>query len=393
MKRFIKPGLLPHSIEIPTSKSYANRALILAAIKQSLTTLKNLPESTDVQFLLEALKKIGLDIHQDNNVVTIKNSFPECEKDQIPSIEIGEGGTTARFLASLLCLGSNEYTLILGERLKQRPWKEFTQLVQKLGGSAQLEGERLTIKGPISFPENLEIDCSETTQFASGFQLVSAFTDTIIIPLNLKSSQSYWEMTKKMIQSFRDVSEYAIPLDWSSASYALAFGALNQEISFPHLSYDFFQADAKFYLVLKSLGIITDLENGILLKPLKIEKSFDLDVSDCLDLVPSLAFYLCHIEGVHHLWNVQNLIHKESNRLEEVIKLLGHFGKKAFYQEGNLVIEGNPSRVKDEIHLSLPDDHRMVMTASLFLLHHSGGSLSPEEAVNKSYPQFFSLIQ
>jgi 5-enolpyruvylshikimate-3-phosphate synthase len=43
--------------------------------------------------------------------------------------------------------------------------------------------------------------------------------------------------------------------------------------------------------------------------------------------------------------------------------------------------------------LELPDDHRMIMSAALFLRFHQGGSVSPAEAVEKSYPEFFSLIK
>jgi 5-enolpyruvylshikimate-3-phosphate synthase len=44
------------------------------------------------------------------------------------------------------------------------------------------------------------------------------------------------------------------------------------------------------------------------------------------------------------------------------------------------------------VDLDLPDDHRMVMTGTLFLLYHNGGTIRPAEAVNKSYPSFFEII-
>ncbi|MFA5584428.1 MAG: hypothetical protein WDA09_09445, partial [Bacteriovoracaceae bacterium] len=57
-----------------------------------------------------------------------------------------------------------------------------------------------------------------------------------------------------------------------------------------------------------------------------------------------------------------------------------------------LSIEGENLRYSSAVDLVLPDDHRMVMSASLFMRHNSGGTVSPKEAVNKSYPEFFELF-
>ena len=98
----INPGLLPETIHIPSSKSYANRALILSALKPGKMTLHHLPKASDVTFLIDGLRQIGLQIDCLNETAVISNSFPHCERSQGNEIFVGEGGTTARFLASLL---------------------------------------------------------------------------------------------------------------------------------------------------------------------------------------------------------------------------------------------------------------------------------------------------
>ena len=388
----VKAGLLPSIIHLPASKSYANRALILAALKAEPITLKNLPKASDVTFLMSALKRIGINVDDDHGKVIIQNSFPACELNDGCTIEIGEGGTTARFLASLLLLGSKSYTLILGNRLKDRPWNEFIKLVQQLGGKAELLNNKLNLQGPLQLPAKIEIDCSKTTQFASGFQLALAYTGTEVVPLNLAASKSYWEMSKVMIESLNKNSEFSIPLDWSSASYPLAFGALKQNIFFPGLKNDPYQADAKFLSILKQINVIQETPGGIKVKPCTIKKDFKLEVSDCLDLVPALAFFLSHIEGTHFLTGIKNLVYKESDRLQEIIKLLEEFGLKASTDGLVLQIEGSSSLQGIAADLQLPNDHRMVMTGALFLRYHQGGSITPASAVDKSYPDFFSLL-
>ena len=387
----LKPGLLTNKVLVPSSKSYANRALILAALSSNEVTLKNLPQATDVTILLNCFRKLGLDVQGSPDSTIIKNSFPDCESTGI-ELEVGEGGTTARFLAAMLLLGNKPYKLILGERLKQRPWDEFITLANSLGALVSIQDNILSIQGPVSWPESLEIDCSKTTQFATGFQLMSGKTNTTIRPVNLKSSLSYWKMTEKIMTEMSGGANYTIPADWSSASYPLAFSALNQRIEFPDLRPDSFQADSKFYEVLKHFGALEENSTGITTYPGKTSGSIQLDVSDALDLVPTLAYFLSHIEGTHELMNIQNLIHKESDRLHEVIKLLSLFERKASSDGTSLIIEGSTSRLMKEVNLNLPDDHRMVMVGSLFLLHHGGGSVTPAEAVHKSYPDFFNLI-
>jgi 3-phosphoshikimate 1-carboxyvinyltransferase len=222
--------------------------------------------------------------------------------------------------------------------------------------------------------------------------LALAYSGTEVVPLNLAASKSYWEMTKVMIESLNKSPEFNIPMDWSSASYPLAFGALKQNIYFPGLQDDPYQADAKFLSILKQINVIQETPEGIRVKPCTIKKDFKLEVSDCLDLVPALSFFLSHIEGTHFLTGIKNLVYKESDRLQEIIKLLEEFGLKASTDGSVLQIEGSRSLRGVAVDLQLPDDHRMVMTGALFLRYHQGGSITPASAVDKSYPDFFSLL-
>lgn len=392
MTLIIKAGTLLSRILIPGSKSYANRILILASLKKSPFTIKHLPQATDVTHLIDALKIIGLKFSTDDDGVTILNSFPDCET-RGANISVGEGGTTARFLACLLLRGHQPYRLKLGPGLKQRPWQEFLNFVNAHGAKAQLIDDELFLQGPLSLPAQIEIDCSRTTQFASGLQMAFASTPLQVIPVQIKSSQSYWEMTQEMIELIQKHDEYTIPLDWSSASYPLAFGALAHPITFPGLSYDPHQADAKFLDILNKFECIEVTSNGISVHPTQRVLSLSYNVADCLDLVPALAFFLAHIKGIHHLTGVGNLIYKESDRLSHIMSLLGQFERKCHLQGDSLMIHGDPGRLADYKQVTMPDDHRMVMAASLFLLYHGGGSLSPADAVNKSFPSFFQNLK
>lgn len=385
----VNKGSLPSSVEVPTSKSYGNRALILAALKKSPVTIVHLPEATDVTHLIEAFKAIGLEIKQKGDSLTIMNSFPECEASD-KKIETGEGGTTARFLAALLLLGKKKYSLHLGQRLKDRPWKEFLDCSANLKTNATLLEDTLSLQGPVVSLSTLEVDCSRTTQFATAFDLTLAGTK--VIPKNLTSSESYWKMNASLKDHLSKNDQYVVPADWSSAAFPMVFAALNHKIKFAGLTRDPLQADSKILDVLAKLGSLREEADSITVVPVRIEQNISFNMSDCLDLFPALSFLLSHISGQHELTGLENLVHKESDRLTEVCCLLKEFGREYEVKDSSLIIRGS-KQVSGEKNLELPDDHRIVMTAALFLRHHSGGTLSQAKAVEKSYPHFFDLFR
>lgn len=385
----INKGPLLTSIMVPASKSYANRALILASLKKDPVVITNVPEAEDVVHLISALKEVGLEITQSKNELIVNNSFPECEKDG-GEVHVGEGGTTARFLATLLLLGLKKHHLRLGKRLKARPWNEFLLAAKDLGAKAVLNDDVLTLQGPIRHPSHLEVDCTRTTQFATGFDLI--MPSTKVVPNNLSSSQSYWEMNAPLKEHLKNHNSYVVPADWSSAAFPMTFAALNHQIEFPGLKEDRLQADSKILYVLRELGAVKEDSTGIKVFPGPTTKEFELDMSDCLDLFPAMTFLLSHIRGTHVLKGLGNLVHKESNRLKEVCSLLDTFERNYLVSDDSLTLVGS-RHICGEKTLSLPDDHRIVMTAVLFLRHHSGGKIDHSEAVNKSYPGFFETFK
>jgi 3-phosphoshikimate 1-carboxyvinyltransferase len=55
----------------PGTKSIANRALILAALANGTSTLRNMPEGEDVHLMMQALKTLGIRIEKRKNEVRV----------------------------------------------------------------------------------------------------------------------------------------------------------------------------------------------------------------------------------------------------------------------------------------------------------------------------------
>ena len=138
---------------------------------------------------------------------------------------------------------------------------------------------------------------------------------------------------------------------------------------------------------------VTIEPSGISVHPVGSHRDITLNMSDCLDLFPAICFLLSHVRGHHKLTGLANLAHKESDRLTEMSKILKVFSKKFKADNDSIQIEGSGDKFTETMNLELPDDHRIVMTAALFLRHHHGGLLSNPESVKKSYPEFFHLLK
>lgn len=392
----ISSGKINSEIILPRSKSCANRLLILAAMAEKETIIEHLPEVDDVRLLLEALKKIGILHRTQGHTHYLFGSFPTCVSVSSPiTLDVGEGGTTARFLAAMLTLDHRVYQLQLSGKLAQRPWNELLEALTSLGVKTNLSDHLLTIQGPVQFKEKiLSISAKRSTQFASALKL--AFSNYInIVPENLSASMSYWKLTEDLVEKFKTVNHFVIPIDWSGASYPLCFAALTSETYFPGLHYDTHQADSKLFDILNQLGAIKKMnEDGLTVTPIKNRsRSLKLNVEDCLDLVPALCFLLSHLEGTHELSGVSNLVHKESDRLSEVMKLMNLFERVSRYDSSTdtLIINGHLAKISSLRDIQTASDHRMIMTASLFLKFHSGGSIAHPEAVEKSFHSFFEV--
>jgi len=383
-------------ISIPTSKSYANRAIILATLESGQRVVSDIPESSDVQEMIEVLESLSLVSDYDGNKVVINKSFPEDEviSNTIKEVYLGEGGTTIRFLLTLLSLGGQSYRVKVHPRFKLRPYRGQLSLLRELGAIVVESADKdilCELQGPITLPAKINIDCLKTTQVASSFLLLKGKYEFEIELLNSDTSMAYVEMTNLMIQnSSKEV--YKVPVDYSSAGYFIALGLFLQKLHLNNVnSIDAFQADSKIINVLDQIRANYKFDNGLTITPKDSYKHFLIDGSMCLDLVPTLCFIAANIEGTSSIFNIKNLIYKETDRLKGIEDILFAFGVEYKSDEDSIEIKGNKIKANiKELH-TLPD-HRLIMMGSLFLKLSGGGDISPFSEVSKSFPGFFTLM-
>ncbi|PIK14044.1 hypothetical protein [Halobacteriovorax sp. JY17] len=387
-------------VKVPSSKSYANRAIILASLCKESIEIVNLPLSHDVTNLIHCLRIVGLKIVDIDDGIRIENSFPECEKEGSEIIEIlpGDGGTTTRFLIPFLALGKRKYRVEPEGRMRERPIADLLEGLVELGAIVNQCESWLTLNGPIVLNNRfLNIDASKTTQHATAIALALCFKGVEVSPIDMTYSTSYWEMTKNLISEFRKgQKKFIVPVDFSSMSYVLALGADLGRVRVENcFSVDKYQSDSVFIDLLRKMNFqVETKDNGLEVSTNKNLKVIDFDCSDCPDLVPTLSFICARIEGTSKLRNLSVLKYKESDRLVEIQKLLDLYQIENSYDEKNdvLLIKGRQRRVNSRKDIFPPDDHRIVMVSYLFLRANGGGSLASIESVAKSFGNFFEVV-
>lgn len=382
-------------ISVPTSKSYANRILILAALEKNDVVIEDLPDSTDVLNLLKAFEIIGLKVLRNNNETIIRGSFPDCEngREDLCIVPTGDGGTTTRFLIPLLALGKRLYQVEPEGGMRERPMDEMFETLQSLGVKYhfKVKDKWLQLQGPMSPPSSLTIDCRRSTQFASAFVLVLGAEK--ISFKNLETSEAYLEMTISC-KKIGSQKYWKVPVDFSSLSYPVALAAVMGRVHITNcLALDPLQADSVLLKLLPQLGCPLDwCEDGLIVQKSEGLKPIQYDCSQCPDLVPTLAYLACFAQGESFLTGLEVLKYKESDRLSEISKVLEAFSVEHTHGAGFLKISGGTAQKKSMTYHP-PADHRLVMMTYLMMRSLGGGELDQVHHVKKSFPQFFELME
>ena len=292
-------------IELPISKSIANRLLILQAIHGDglMTVSCDMPD--DVRIMSEAIRLLG--------------------ERREARIDLGNCGTAMRFLTAYCAQLEGQTTILDGiERMRHRPIGQLVDALREIGADIEYLGEEgfppLRIKGCILDKRRIvTINNPQSTQFVSALLLIGANVQT-------DSMSPYIYITQEVIKQYQ-LSPFSYHLsvekDWSSAAFWYEYVALHGgEITLPGLSRDSLQGDKIVADIFAHLGVrSTYTAEGVVISSSPLHPTpytLHHDFSACPDLYPAIAL-TCERLGVElHATGVESLPLKESDRLRAV---------------------------------------------------------------------------
>jgi 3-phosphoshikimate 1-carboxyvinyltransferase len=407
METKIIPNRLSGEIGAVTSKSSAHRLLVCAGLCGGNTFVGIDDYSEDIDATISCLRGLGAQITKVNGGCEVVPIAAGNKKIENVTLDCKESGSTLRFLIPVAaCLAKNAVFTGSG-RLPERPLGDILQFLNySTKNAAPGKSLPLEITGGLT-EHSYSVSGSLSSQFISGLlfalPLKGGGEINVIPPFH---SKSYVDLTIETLRLFGvSVIQNGLKLtvgghykspgtvqsegDWSNSSFFLAAGAIGKSVTVKNIPEHSAQSDKAIIGLLERFGAKIKANNGAFtVRPAKLT-GLRADVSEFPDLFPVLALVGSFAEGETVLYNAERLRIKECDRIDAVCELINALGGKAAAGKDVLTIKGTAGLTGGEVNSH--NDHRIAMTAAI------AGSASIEpviirgsQAVNKSYPSFFS---
>lgn len=402
------------TLAIPGSKSYTNRALVMAALTQGPVILRHPLYSEDTEAMIDCLMTLGMRIETTSDQIIVYDDLSSIENKSY-ELFAKDSGTTIRFLLALLCLTAGTKVIKGNPRLNERPIKDLVDALRALGANIQsLEQEGQPPfkihSSTLRLDSEVSLDASMSSQFLSSLLMIAPLLNGLKIRLLGKPiSKPYIDMTIQMMQDWGinvlqneegiyDIpsgqhyqkKQYLIEGDFSSAGYFFAVAALTQStITLSNLNPSTAQADLQFLKILEKMGNriiihgdeITINGNSIIPQTLNME--------NCPDQVQTMAVLAAFVNGVTKITGVRSLRLKETERIQALKSELAKMGVKTEDTHDTLTIYGgNPHAAVINPH----GDHRMAMAFAVAGKKLEGMQICDPEVVNKTFPAFWNNL-
>lgn len=399
MRIRITPSESIHAtIQLPSSKSISNRALIINALGNGTFRPENLSDCDDTQVMIRAL---------------------ESQPNEI--IDIMAAGTAMRFLTAYLSVTPGDRIITGTQRMQQRPIQVLVNALRELGANIEytsnegfpplrIQGTTLQ-KGHINLPGNI------SSQYISALLMIGPSLENGLT-LNLTGdiiSRPYINLTLQLMKDFGAKASWtgdnelrvepqpyqSVPFyvesDWSAASYWYQITALSKEaeITLPGLFANSYQGDSKVAEIFRLLGVETEYGE----KTITLRKSnttinrLEYDFVNQPDLAQTFVV-TCALLGIPFCFSgLQSLKIKETDRMAALICEMKKLGYVLQEKDNSILSWEGERRERTHEAIDTYEDHRMAMAFAPACLVMSDICINHPQVVTKSYPRYWKDLQ
>lgn len=406
----IKAGFRSGCVSVPSSKSYAHRQMICAALSNKKTSITCDGFSKDIIATAGCLQALSAGIEMSGNLISID---PICNTKSETHLPCNESGSTLRFLLPVAAALGADATFEMADGLTARPVDTLLEVMKSHNVIITKGRNTISLKGKMTAGE-YSIPGDISSQYVSGLLMALPLLDAesrLIVTGNIES-RDYIKITEDVLRQSGieftiSGNEYIIPgkqqyiskdntvveQDWSNAAFFLCMGALSQKgIRIEEMPLDSNQGDREIINVLEKIGADIDFDgSSITVKRNKL-KAVTVDASEIPDLVPTIAALASLCEGRTHIKNAGRLRIKESDRLESTSKMLKALGADVVELEDGLIIDGKKELAGGTIDAC--NDHRIAMAAAVAACGCTEDVfVLGAECIAKSYPKFWEHLE
>ncbi|MCA9835420.1 MAG: 3-phosphoshikimate 1-carboxyvinyltransferase [Trueperaceae bacterium] len=410
---------LNKDLAVPGSKSLTNRAFVVAALADGVSTLRGGLIAEDSEVMIAALKNLGftLDISADSYTVHGQGGKIPAPK---ANLDLRLSGTSIRFLTAMVALGQGTYILDGNERMRERPIQDLLTSLEHLGVKT---GTQFETGCPPVIVEATGLEGGETSiagdrssQYLSALLMAAPYAKSVVT-INVTGelqSKPFIDMTLKLMKDFgvevaRDgyatftikpavyrALDYLVEGDAMAAGYFWAAAALTGgRIKVTNIGSESIQGDKRLANVLEHMGCqvnwtattceVIGPEAGKL-------RGGMFDLNDMPDQAQTLAVLGLFADSPVRINNVWNMRIKETDRLAAVHTELKKFGAEV--EEGHDYLIIHPLKTyAGKVEVDTYGDHRMAMAFALAGLRLPGVTIKDPSCVAKTFPEFFDVLE
>jgi 3-phosphoshikimate 1-carboxyvinyltransferase len=415
-------GPLAGTIKLPGSKSISNRTLLLAALADGSTLVRDLLDSDDIRRMLEALATLGVRVEQQGDsrdflVHGTGGAFSVKDAD----LFLGNAGTAFRPLTAALALMQGRYHLHGVPRMHERPIGDLVDALRVAGADIDYLGNDgyppLQIKpASLNAGQVIPVKGNVSSQFLTALLMALPLTgeDVTIEVVGELISKPYIEITLNLMARFgvqvqrdgwqrftiargqRYISpgEIHVEGDASSASYFLAAGALaGGPVRVEGVGRSSIQGDVKFADALALMGAEIILgDNWIEARaPAGGLQAIDVDLNHIPDAAMTIAVAALAAKGTTTIRNVESWRVKETDRLAAMATELRKVGASVVETQDSISVTP-PAQLMANAEIDTYDDHRMAMCFSLVALLGTPVVINDPNCVAKTFPDYFEVL-
>ena len=392
------PAKIHTTIQLPSSKSISNRALIINALGNGTHHPENLSDCDDTRVMIRALN------------------------DEKETIDIMAAGTAMRFLTAYLSVTPGTRIITGTERMQQRPIQVLVNALRELGADIEyvandgfpplrITGRELR-KDTISLPGNV------SSQYISALLMIApVLTNGLTIRLTGDIiSRPYINLTLQLMNDFGVRAEWTddhrlkvepqayhstpfyVESDWSAVSYWYQIVALSKEaeVTLPGLFKDSYQGDSQVAGIFRSLGVETIYKDKtvILKKNGKSVERLDYDFINQPDLAQTFVVTCALLNIPFRFSGLQSLKIKETDRMAALITEMRKLGYILHETDGSVLSwEGERCTTEEHPAIDTYEDHRMAMAFAPTCLALPEILINNPQVVSKSYPRYWEDLR
>ena len=379
-------------VNIPGDKSISHRAIILAAIADGESRIKNFLQGEDTLATIRVFQKMGVNIKNDGDIIIVKGVGLHGLRAENPTLDFGNSGTSVRLLSGLLSAQNFSSQLIGDESLMKRPMSRIINPLQKMNAKincTDLGTLPIKIEGGQKI-EGIEYELPIfSAQLKSCLLLAGLYAEGTTKIIENMATRDHTErmlanFSHSVIKKGNQISikkadrligcEIIVPGDFSSAAYFIVAAILtpNSNIILENVGVN--PTRNAMIKIMKLMGADVELKNERLEsgEPVatiyaKTSKLIGIDIPEelvpvAIDELPIILVAAACAKGKTKLSGAAELRVKESDRIQSMLDGFISLGIKVKALEDGMIIEGG--QYNGGV-INSNDDHRIAMAFSI----------------------------